>query len=94
MYDDLIPEESELVQEALCRLTPQQRQERLYRFRRALGINIKKDVLPQQEWITKEQDVAYLEPVLKQLEAEMDTRFNYLNLKTVPAYLQQRNRSS
>jgi ubiquinol-cytochrome c reductase subunit 7 len=94
LYDDLIPDESPLVQEALRRLTPQQRAERTYRFRRALAINVKKTVLPEAEWIKPEQDVPYLEPVLKQIEAELDTRHNYLNLTAVPAALLARNRSS
>jgi ubiquinol-cytochrome c reductase subunit 7 len=94
MYDDLIPEENEIVQEALRRLTPQQRAERLYRFRRALNINVKKTALPQEQWIQPQEDVSYLEPVLKQIEAELDTRHNYLNLTSVPAALLARNKSS
>jgi ubiquinol-cytochrome c reductase subunit 7 len=94
LYDDLIPEESELVQEALRRLTPQQRADRLYRFRRALNISVKKTDLPKEMWIQPAEDVSYLGPILKQIEAELDTRHNYDNLVKVPAALLSRNKSS
>jgi ubiquinol-cytochrome c reductase subunit 7 len=92
--DDLIPEENELVQEALRRLDPKEQAERLFRFRRALNVNMKKNYLPEQEWTTTSQDQSYLGPILTQLEGELETRHNYNNLVTVPAALLSRNKSS
>ena len=55
LYDDLIPDESELVQEALSRLDPHQQQQRLFRIRRALNLNMKKISLEPHEQTTAEQ---------------------------------------
>ena len=55
LYDDLIPDESELVQEALSRLEPQQQADRLFRIRRALNLNMKKISLEPFEQTTSEQ---------------------------------------
>lgn len=55
-YDDLIPDESAFVQEALQRLTPEQRMQRLYRIRRGLNLSLKKISLPKEEW-TKPHEV-------------------------------------
>ena len=54
-YDDLIPEENEMVQKALKRLSPEQLSQRTFRFRRALNLSLKKISLPKEEWITADQ---------------------------------------
>ncbi|KAJ3268591.1 Cytochrome b-c1 complex subunit 7 [Terramyces sp. JEL0728] len=92
--DDLIPEENEIVQEAIRRLTPQQQAERLYRMRRALSLSLKKTTLPSNEWTTAAQDVPYLQPVLARVEAESETKFNFENLTSIPQALLARNKSS
>ncbi|KAJ3253608.1 Cytochrome b-c1 complex subunit 7 [Boothiomyces macroporosus] len=93
-YDDLIPEENEIVQEALRRLTPQQQADRLFRIRRALSLSLKKTSLPSNEWTTAEQDVPYLQPVLAKVESEIETKFNFENLTSIPPALLARNKSS
>ncbi|KAJ1555128.1 Cytochrome b-c1 complex subunit 7 [Nowakowskiella sp. JEL0078] len=55
VYDDLIPEENPLVQEAVRRLPPREFQDRLYRFRTAFNLNIGHNELPKKEWVTAEQ---------------------------------------
>jgi ubiquinol-cytochrome c reductase subunit 7 len=91
VYDDLIPDEGELVQEALRRLTPDQYYERVFRFRRAINLSIKKEELPKEHWTTAEADVAYLRPIIQQLELELETSQNFDNLE-IPEALKNRNR--
>lgn len=92
LYDDLIPDEGELVQEALRRLTPDVYYERLFRFRRAINLSMKKEELPKEEWTSPESDVAYLRPIIEQVELEIQTRQNFDNLKEIPEALKSRNR--
>jgi ubiquinol-cytochrome c reductase subunit 7 len=91
LYDDLIPDEGELVQEALRRLPPNEYYERIFRFRRAINLSIKKEELPKEEWTTAEKDVGYLRPILQQVELEFATIQNFDNLE-IPEALKTRNR--
>ncbi|KAJ3302250.1 Cytochrome b-c1 complex subunit 7 [Kappamyces sp. JEL0829] len=93
-YDDLVPEENEIVKEALNRLSPQERLARTFRFRRALNLSMKKISLPPSEWTKPEEDVRYLEPILKVIEAEETARFYYGNMTSIPKALLTRNKSS
>jgi ubiquinol-cytochrome c reductase subunit 7 len=90
--DDLIPDETPFVQEAIRRLPPQVQAERLYRMRTALNLSLKKMTLPKEEAVTAEQDVPYLRPVLAQLENEILFRLNFETMK-VPKALLERNKS-
>jgi ubiquinol-cytochrome c reductase subunit 7 len=58
VFDDLVPEEGPVVKEAIRRLPPKAYYDRLYRFRRALNLSMKKDVLPKEEW-TKAEEVYF-----------------------------------
>ena len=91
LYDDLIPDEGELVQEALRRLTPHEYYERIFRFRRAINLSLKKEELPKEEWTTAEKDVGYLRPIIQQVELEFATIQNFDNLE-IPEALKTRNR--
>lgn len=51
MRDDLIPEENEVVYEALKRLTDKEMFDRTFRLRRAVQLSITKEMLPPEEWI-------------------------------------------
>lgn len=96
----MIPEENEIVQEALRRLSPQEKAKRTFRIRRALNLNMKKAYLPESEQITAQtvfianQDVPYLTPLIKQIEAEIMTRHEYDNMVSVPKALLARNTCS
>ncbi|KAK3307916.1 cytochrome b-c1 complex subunit 7 [Chaetomium strumarium] len=68
--DDLILEEDETVLQALNRLSPRQRYDRLYRIRRATQLSLQHKLLPKNEWTKPEEDVPYLQPILEQLIAE------------------------
>ncbi|KAK5740555.1 Cytochrome b-c1 complex subunit 7, mitochondrial [Elasticomyces elasticus] len=72
--DDLIPEESESVQLALKRLPPKEAYDRVFRMRRAFQCSLAHQLLPQTEWTTPDQDYPYLEPIIKEIEAERTER--------------------
>lgn len=55
MRDDLIPEENEIVYEAMKRLTDKEMFDRTFRLRRAVQLNMTKEVLPPEEWISIEK---------------------------------------
>ncbi|RMY44536.1 hypothetical protein D0865_10487 [Hortaea werneckii] len=81
--DDLIPEEDEIVQQALKRLSPKEAYDRVFRMRRAFQL------LPKAEW-TKTNDVSisagaepfmstlldypYLQPIIREITAEQTER--------------------
>ena len=73
-YDDLFEEERESVQLALKRLGNKERHDRIYRIRRAVQLDITKKILPKDQWTKPEEDVAYLQPLIAQIEAEMKER--------------------
>ena len=93
LYDDLIPDEGELVQEALRRLTPREYYDRLFRFRRAINLSLKKENLDKKDWVNQETDVPYLKPIIEQVELEISTRQNFDNLVEIPKELLSRNRA-
>merc|ERR1712000_469931 len=70
-YDDLYEEEREAVQIALKRLSPKEAYERVYRIRRAAQCSYQHKLLAKNEWTTKESDVPYPAPIIKQVEAEL-----------------------
>ncbi|KAK3074801.1 Cytochrome b-c1 complex subunit 7 [Teratosphaeriaceae sp. CCFEE 6253] len=72
--DDLIPEESESVQLALKRLPPKEAYDRVFRMRRAFQCSLAHQLLPQTEWTKAEEDYPYLEPIIKEIEAERTER--------------------
>ena len=54
MRDDLIPEEHDVVYEALKRLTDKEMFDRTFRLRRAVQLNLTKDTLPPEQWMSIE----------------------------------------
>ncbi|KAH7389576.1 ubiquinol-cytochrome C reductase complex 14kD subunit-domain-containing protein [Phaeosphaeria sp. MPI-PUGE-AT-0046c] len=72
--DDLIPEENDVVQQALKRLTPQQAYDRVFRLRRAMQLSMTHQLLPKEEWVKPEEDEPYLDVLIKEIEAEMKER--------------------
>jgi ubiquinol-cytochrome c reductase subunit 7 len=57
-YDDLVAEESELVQEALRRLEiaePREAYDRAYRIRAAQQLSLTHQLLPKAQWVTSEK---------------------------------------
>ncbi|KAF1834976.1 hypothetical protein BDW02DRAFT_647236 [Decorospora gaudefroyi] len=72
--DDLIPEENDVIQTALKRLSPQEAYDRVFRLRRAMQLSMSHQLLPKEEWTTPETDTPYLSDMIKEVEAEMKER--------------------
>ncbi|KAI9848155.1 MAG: Cytochrome b-c1 complex subunit 7 [Sclerophora amabilis] len=72
--DDLIPEENPVVELALKRLPPKEAYDRVFRMRRAFQCSIAHQLLPPEEQTTEEEDLPYLSPIIKQIEAESRER--------------------
>ena len=85
MRDDLIPEEHDIVYEALERLTDKEMFDRTFRLRRAVQLNMTKQVLPKEEWIPLEKDVPYLWRHIERIAHEKKEKINFDNLVPSPA---------
>jgi ubiquinol-cytochrome c reductase subunit 7 len=62
------------MKEAIRRLPAYLQDERAFRISRALDLNVKKDVLPKQQWVTFDDDVTkgrYLQPYLTEVNKEI-----------------------
>ncbi|KAJ3148456.1 Cytochrome b-c1 complex subunit 7 [Geranomyces variabilis] len=94
LYDDLIPEENELVQAALSRLTPKQHHDRVFRHRRAINLSGQQITLDKADWTKPHEDVRYLTPLINQVENEIATKQNFDNMTTIPPALLKRNNST
>ncbi|KAL8298657.1 hypothetical protein RB597_007327 [Gaeumannomyces tritici] len=68
--DDLISEENETVQLALKRLSPKEQYDRVYRLRRAAQLSLSHILLPKGQWTKADEDVPYILPLIKAIEAE------------------------
>ncbi|TPX67708.1 hypothetical protein SpCBS45565_g03596 [Spizellomyces sp. 'palustris'] len=55
-YDDLIPEENEVVQGALNRLPPKEFHDRVFRQRRAINLSAQQSELEPKEWTKPEEE--------------------------------------
>ncbi|CZR59714.1 probable ubiquinol--cytochrome-c reductase [Phialocephala subalpina] len=72
--DDLIPEESETVLLALKRLPPKEAYDRVFRLRRAFQCSLAHQLLPKEQHTKPDEDVEYLSPIIRQIEAEAKER--------------------
>ncbi|KAI9773880.1 MAG: Cytochrome b-c1 complex subunit 7 [Geoglossum simile] len=72
--DDLIPEESETVELALKRLSPKESYDRVFRLRRAFQCSLSHRLLPKEEQTKPEEDILYLSPIIREIEAEKKER--------------------
>ena len=73
MEHDRLFGDNSVVKEAMRRLRitePEVWDERSFRISRAINFDIKRMVLPQDEWVQYEQDVPYLQPFLTEIERE------------------------
>ncbi|KAK9460079.1 ubiquinol-cytochrome C reductase complex 14kD subunit-domain-containing protein [Lipomyces oligophaga] len=73
-YDDLIAEESEVVQKAISRLDPKEYYDRVFRIRRAMQLSLSHQLLPKEERLKPEDDIRYLTPYILEAEAELRER--------------------
>ncbi|GAA5807698.1 hypothetical protein MFLAVUS_001072 [Mucor flavus] len=87
-YDDLVAEESELVQEALRRLEiadPHAIYDRAYRIRVAQQCSLSHQLLPKDQWVSATEyinlDIRYLQPYIDEVAAETAERDAFDNIK-------------
>ncbi|XP_058458430.1 cytochrome b-c1 complex subunit 7-like [Malaya genurostris] len=71
--DDCLAEYGD-VREAVRRLPEKLKDERNYRFIRALHLSATHTVLPKEQWTKYEDDVKYLEPYLKEVRREREEK--------------------
>ncbi|GLV39627.1 Ubiquinol-cytochrome c reductase 14 kDa subunit-like [Carabus blaptoides fortunei] len=71
MRDDCLYENDD-VKEALRRLPAEVRDERNYRILRAVQLNLTHSILPKEQWTKLEEDVTYLQPLLKEVIKERE----------------------
>ena len=73
MEHDRFFDENSIIKEATRRLRisePEVWDERSFRISRAINFDIKKMLLPKDEWLEYENDVPYLQPFLVEIERE------------------------
>ncbi|CCE62160.1 hypothetical protein TPHA_0B04900 [Tetrapisispora phaffii CBS 4417] len=68
-FDDLIAEESPLMQKVLRRLPEEESYTRNYRIIRAHQTELTHHLLPKTQWIQAKEDVPYLLPYILEAEA-------------------------
>ncbi|XP_043476455.1 cytochrome b-c1 complex subunit 7-like [Leptopilina heterotoma] len=71
LHDDLYNQFNPAVVEALRRLPQDIKDERNFRICRAMQVNCTKSILPKEQWTKFEEDIRYLKPYIKEVEAEM-----------------------
>jgi len=78
--DDLIPEESDIVQLAIKRLPPKEAYDRVFRLRRAFQCSLEHQLLPPDQHTKPEEDVQYLGPIIRAIEREQKEREDFDSL--------------
>ncbi|ELW68671.1 Cytochrome b-c1 complex subunit 7 [Tupaia chinensis] len=73
MRDDTIYENEE-VKEAIRRLPENLYDDRMFRIQRALGLTMRQQILPEEQWTESEEGNFYLEPYLKEVVRERKER--------------------
>ncbi|KAF2399167.1 ubiquinol-cytochrome c reductase subunit 7 [Trichodelitschia bisporula] len=74
--DDLLHEENETVGLALKRLSPKESYDRVFRMRRAFQLSLSHQLLPPHEQTKPSEDIPYLSPIIREIEAEINEREN------------------
>ncbi|EYE97878.1 ubiquinol--cytochrome-c reductase subunit 7 [Aspergillus ruber CBS 135680] len=73
-FDDIIPEENDVVQAAIKRLSAKESYDRVFRIRRAFQCSISHTLLPPEEQTKPSEDVEYLSPIIREIEKERKER--------------------
>ncbi|GAA5971712.1 hypothetical protein JCM11641_000695 [Rhodosporidiobolus odoratus] len=77
LYDDILLEESAVVQKALGRISEREAYDRAFRLRTASMASIAHEELPKAEWVKPEEDKRYIKPYVLEVEAENAERVRY-----------------
>ncbi|BCR85119.1 ubiquinol--cytochrome-c reductase subunit 7 [Aspergillus chevalieri] len=73
-FDDIIPEENDIVQAAIKRLPAKESYDRVFRIRRAFQCSVSHTLLPPEEQTKPSEDVEYLSPIIREIEKERKER--------------------
>ncbi|OJJ87102.1 ubiquinol--cytochrome-c reductase subunit 7 [Aspergillus glaucus CBS 516.65] len=73
-FDDIIPEENDVAQAAIKRLSAKESYDRVFRIRRAFQCSISHTLLPPEEQTKPSEDVEYLGPIIREIEKERKER--------------------
>ncbi|KAJ5653382.1 hypothetical protein N7490_000385 [Penicillium lividum] len=79
-FDDLRPEETPVMQQALRRLPAKEAYDRIFRIRRAFQCSISHTLLPKAEQTKPEEDKPYLDHIIREIEKENKEREDLDNL--------------
>ncbi|KAJ1835136.1 Cytochrome b-c1 complex subunit 7 [Coemansia sp. RSA 2711] len=82
-YDDLLREETPIIQEAISRLNREETDNRVYRQKRAFQLSLSHQELPTPQWTKPEDDYKYLQPLIDEVTAEQAERDAFNSMKTV-----------
>ncbi|KAJ2743463.1 Cytochrome b-c1 complex subunit 7 [Coemansia sp. BCRC 34301] len=82
-YDDLLREETPIIQEAISRLAREESDLRNYRHRRAFQLSLSHQELPSPQWTKAEDDVQYLQPLIEEVSQEYAERDAFNSMRTV-----------
>ncbi|KAJ2834632.1 Cytochrome b-c1 complex subunit 7 [Coemansia furcata] len=82
-YDDLLREETPIIQEAISRLNREEIDLRNYRHRRAFQLSLSHQELPSPQWTKPEDDVQYLQPLIEEVSQEYAERDAFNSMTSV-----------
>ncbi|KAI7822451.1 cytochrome b-c1 complex subunit 7 [Kickxella alabastrina] len=69
-YDDLLREETPIIQEAIARLNRDETDGRVYRQKRAFQLSLSHQELPLTQWTKPQDDYKYLQPLIEEVRLE------------------------
>ncbi|KAJ1732365.1 Cytochrome b-c1 complex subunit 7 [Coemansia biformis] len=82
-YDDLLREETPIIQEAIGRLSRQETDLRVYRQKCAFQLSLSHQELPRDQWTKAEDDYKYLQPLVDEVAAEHAERDAFNSMAAV-----------
>ncbi|KAJ2491912.1 Cytochrome b-c1 complex subunit 7 [Coemansia sp. RSA 2050] len=82
-YDDLLREETPIIQEAISRLNREEIDTRNYRHRRAFQLSLSHQELPSSQWTKPEDDIKYLQPLIEEVSQEYAERDAFNSMTSV-----------
>ncbi|KAJ1881604.1 Cytochrome b-c1 complex subunit 7 [Coemansia sp. RSA 486] len=82
-YDDLLREETPIIQEALARLNREESDGRVYRHRRAFQLSLSHQELPSSQWTQAKDDYKYLQPLVEEVRLEHEERDAFNSMTAV-----------
>ncbi|KAJ1723559.1 Cytochrome b-c1 complex subunit 7 [Coemansia erecta] len=82
-YDDLLREETPIVQEAIARLGRDETDGRVFRQKRAFQLSLSHAELPSPQWTKPQDDYKYLQPLIEEVRLEVAERDAFNSMTTV-----------